>query len=118
MAELAKFKVIKTEWAFIQTVKALENGVASLLLEKSTMGDRLFVVNNRGESIGIIDWSRVDGWESARELQAFMEEHGSDDGLFHGMSQTYAIGSAPTADGYIKDHVFDGENDSLAQGTQ
>ena len=92
------FKIIRSDKAFSETVKALQNGVVSLLLEKSSMGERLFVINRRGESIGVISWETRDaGCPYARDLRKFMVDHGNNDGLWPGMSQTYAIGPAAPA---------------------
>jgi hypothetical protein len=93
-----KFKIIRSDVAFTETVRALESGVCSLLLERSSMGDRLFVVNHRGESIGLISWeTRPPGCPHAAALRKFMVEHAGNDGLWPGMSQTYAIGPARPA---------------------
>ena len=90
---MAKFKLIRSDRAFAQLARALEEDVCTLLLEKSSMGDRLFVLTRRGESIGVVDWSaRHSSCPFAASVRRFMAEHGNGDGLLPGFSQTYALG--------------------------
>ena len=87
-----KFKIIRSDRAFAQTAKALEAGLCTLLLEKGSMGDRLFVLNLGGESIGVLDFStRSPGCPYARAVHKFMEDHERGDGLLPGLAQTYGL---------------------------
>ena len=94
-----KFKIIRSDRAFAQTAKALEAGLCTLLLEKSSMGDRLFVLNLGGESIGVIDWStRRASCPYAASVRKFMKDHDRGDGLLPGLAQTYGLkGNRPLA---------------------
>jgi len=79
------FKMVRSEAAIKQTLKALHAGIASLLREKRTDGDRLFVLNERGETVGIL------GNTATVFFRDFMMEHEQGDGLFPGpqFAQTY-----------------------------
>jgi hypothetical protein len=90
---MPRFRLIRSDRAFAQVARALDEGFATILLEKSSMGDRYFVLTPRGESIGVIDWSaREPGCPHAAKVRKFMAEHGAGDGLLPGFSQTYALG--------------------------
>lgn len=87
-----RFKIIRSDRAFAQVARALEAGFCTLLLEKGSMGDRLFVLNLGGESIGVIDWStRRPSCPHAAAVRKFMDDHERGDGLLPGLAQTYGL---------------------------
>lgn len=87
---MGKFRQFHGEKRLKELRKGLQAGIAQLLLEHTPYGDRLFVLDKAGCTIGVISPDRQG------EFMNMLRESGSGDGLFPGSSQTSAIGKPLT----------------------